>query len=280
MGSFFSEGGIEYELSDEVKINFNIMSINGLKTCFMKYLELYNDEPIVYANYMRYIMSCNFLEKLDKTSVCNSINILKKSLEILPLKIIKDIIDNSKCFRLIINYTRDTEIGNSLIKNKDIEVIKYIFPELNKYCVNYNNILEYIIDYQREDLFSAIILNNINNIIIEPTNKIEEYLKKYYLHIVQNRISYISINTITIKNGVSKHCVKKLHNVFKNKYIVTCLNDIYAHKEKNADYLVCKENYKYIIYKKTTTQKFAFRFGLYNSPYDDIQITKVKTIVY
>lgn len=274
---FELEGGKEYEISDEVKINFNIMSINGLIKCFNIYLENFNEEPVVYGNYIRYILYCNFIKKIQKIENRKILPTICNILKYLPLIYITYFFSNSSVFRLILGNSSDGNLSKSLIKNNDFNVIQYIYPFLNKYCIDYTYLLIYIIKNNRDDIF--YIINFLQKKII-PSDDIINYLNNKHLFVDNyNYISYKYINTITIKNGISEHQRRSLWDIYNDKITIDSVDNINNHYEKNGLFLI-KKAYKFIIYEKITTDKTMVYLSYYNYVYEDVQVRKIETIIY
>jgi hypothetical protein len=275
----------EYELSDEVKLNFNIMSTAGKVKCLNYYLKEYFEEEGVYGNYISYILHCGILKKIDNSSVFNYVKLIKKYLKVLPFKFIEYLWKHSKVLNIMLNYTPYVGIPLAFLKNKDMHAVKYLLSKtMFRNVMFHDEIIRYLDKMDKYELFEHMYielwLNNGWNIKLDIDGS--KMFDKYYLEIREGILQKKVINVIVIKDGKSSRKRVAIYDLYKGRTEVDMVEDIigFSDVDDGREYIMKKGNYKFTIYTVLYEERKAFRFGLYDSIYKEPIVKKVETFIY
>lgn len=306
----------ECKLSDNEKIQFNFMSINGLSQCLEKYVDWYHDCPEVYENYICYLLfSC--LVKKKGEHLITDIFLLKKIVSILPKKILQYIYEN---FRL----PYDPYLLSSIVRNKDYSAVEYLVKVINLskiFSEDHSNVINYFIDakvinesfkcfgnipYNYKDdykdyleinvdkMFRLIYIDNMMkyNIPLVFTNSEDQQIKQnmeyvtsflasFHIFLDNNsKLQFMTVDAIIIENNVSHRKNIRLYDIYENRISVQNVDEIRSHLNIDKEFVVSKGNYKITIYRVDKVLSVGYNFIVYDASYLVNSIHKVMTIIY
>lgn len=274
-----------FDLSDEVKINFNIMTSTGLTRCLEQYLEWYLDAPNVYDLFIGYIMYSCVIKKTN-IDIFDNKKIILSAISVLPKYMIEYMVNN-----FTISFNKYDMLLENLYKNPNVDVKDFVInmyntPDLKR--ADLVPILLNIISNNDKHLFRVLFIHKVlkNGILVRVNNRdqsIVNFLEENYVFLDNDDIMQLmKLEGILIRDGTSKKKIMYVCDIYKNREAISDINDISNFKiDHNInEFVLKKNNYKFIIYRRILVNVSGYNLLFYVSSYDTTTIKKVKTFIY